>query len=43
MCIRDREDEVIRVVSSSPTWEPGRQRGTAVNVAFTFPVTFALQ
>lgn len=37
------EDEVIRVVSSSPTWEPGRQRGTAVNVAFTFPVTFALQ
>ena len=41
--IRMLEDEVIRVVSSSPKWEPGRQRGTAVNVAFTFPVTFALQ
>jgi hypothetical protein len=37
------KDEVIRVVSSSPAWEPGKQRGQAVNVAFTFPVNFAMQ
>lgn len=37
------KDEVIRVVSSSPEWIPGKQRGKAVNVMFTFPVTFALQ
>jgi hypothetical protein len=37
------QDEVVRVVSSSPDWEPGKQRGKAVNVMFTFPVSFALQ
>ena len=37
------KDEVIRVVSSSPRWEPGKQRGEPVNVAFTFPVNFAMQ
>lgn len=37
------KEEVKRVVSSSPDWTPGKQRGTAVNVMFTFPVTFALQ
>jgi len=37
------KDEVIRVVSSSPGWEPGKQRGQAVNVAFTFPVNFSMQ
>lgn len=35
--------EVIRVVSSSPAWVPGKQRGIAVNVMFTFPVNFVLQ
>jgi hypothetical protein len=35
--------EVIRVVSSSPDWTPGRQRGEAVNVLFTFPINFVLQ
>jgi protein TonB len=35
--------EVIRVVSSSPDWKPGKQRGEAVNVLFTFPVSFVLQ
>ena len=35
--------EVIRVVSSSPAWKPGKQRGQAVNVQFTFPVNFVLQ
>jgi protein TonB len=36
-------EEVIRVVSSSPAWEPGKQRGKAVDVMYTFPVTFKLQ
>lgn len=37
------KEEVKRVVSSSPDWTPGKQRGKAVNVIFTFPVSFALQ
>ena len=37
------KEEVIRVVSSSPAWEPGKQRGKAVNVQFTFPVNFVMQ
>jgi len=41
--IRMLEDEVRRVISESPDWEPGSQRGTKVNVMFTFPVTFTMQ
>jgi hypothetical protein len=37
------KSEVVRVISGSPQWEPGKQRGQAVNVIFTFPVTFTLQ
>jgi beta-lactamase regulating signal transducer with metallopeptidase domain len=37
------KDEAIRVVSSSPDWEPGKQRGKAVNVMYTFPIAFSLQ
>jgi beta-lactamase regulating signal transducer with metallopeptidase domain len=37
------KDEAIRVTSSSPDWEPGKQRGEAVNVMYTFPITFILQ
>lgn len=37
------KDEVVRVVTGSPDWTPGKQRGKAVNVMFTFPVNFALQ
>ncbi len=37
------KDEVKRVVPTSPDWAPGKQRGQAVNVMFTFPVSFALQ
>jgi len=37
------KEEAVRVVSGSPDWEPGTQRGHAVNVIFTFPITFALQ
>jgi TonB family protein len=36
------DKEALRVVRSSPRWEPGKQRGEAVNVAFTFPITFVL-
>lgn len=35
--------EAIRVVMSSPSWTPGRQRGEPVRVAFTFPINFVLQ
>lgn len=34
--------EAVRVIGSSPFWEPGKQRGREVSVAFTFPVVFAL-
>ena len=37
------KEEVIRVVTSSPAWEPGKQRGEAVNVMYTFPVNFVMQ
>ena len=34
--------EAIRVVRSMPNWTPGKQRGEAVRVRFTLPVTFRL-
>jgi len=34
--------EAIRVVMSSPKWEPGLQRGIPVSVSFTFPINFVL-
>ena len=37
------DEEAIRVTASSPNWEPGKQRGKAVNVAFTFPINFVLR
>lgn len=35
--------EAVRVVSSSPKWEPGRQRDRAVKVTYTFPVIYKLR
>jgi len=35
--------EALRVVMSSPPWTPGKQRGKAVKVLFTFPINFVLQ
>ena len=35
--------EVERVVSSSPKWTPGTQKGKAVTVQFTMPIVFVLQ
>ena len=34
--------EALRVVRSMPNWTPGKQRGEAVRVRFTIPVTFRL-
>jgi len=36
------DQEALRVVNSSPEWIPGRQRGQAVKVLFTFPINFIL-
>lgn len=35
--------EAQRIVTASPDWEPGKVNGIAVDVAFTFPIVFALQ
>jgi protein TonB len=37
------DKEAIRVVMTSPPWSPGKQRGKAVKVLFTFPINFVLQ
>jgi periplasmic protein TonB len=37
------DDEAIRVVSSSPKWTAGKQRGQAVRVRFSITVNFQLQ
>ncbi len=35
--------EAIRVVNTSPPWEPGVQRGKIVKVAYNIPVSFSLR
>lgn len=37
------DKEALRVVSSSPKWIPGKQRGKPVRVAYTFPISFVLK
>jgi len=37
------DQEAVRVIMSSPQWTPGKQRGKAVNVIYTFPINFVLQ
>ncbi|HIS09681.1 MAG TPA: TonB family protein [Candidatus Avibacteroides excrementipullorum] len=37
------DKEAIRVISTMPKWKPGKQRGKAVRVKYTVPVTFRLQ
>ena len=34
------DKEAVRVVQSSPKWNPGKHRGQAVSVSYTFPVIF---
>ena len=36
------DQEAERVIAAMPHWKPGKQRGQAVNVRFTVPVTFRL-
>lgn len=36
------DKEAIRVVQEMPKWKPGKQRGEAVNVRFTIPISFRL-
>lgn len=36
------DEEAIRVVESMPKWNPGKQRGTYVRVAYLIPVNFKL-
>ena len=35
--------EALRVINLMPDWKPGKQRGQAVNVAYTVPIEFKLQ
>ena len=37
------DDEAVRVVSASPDWTPGKQRGRDVDVTYMFPVIFQLR
>lgn len=37
------DQEAIRVVSMSPDWKPGMEKGKPVNVVYTFPVIFSLR
>lgn len=36
------DEEVIRVISQAPQWNPGKQRGTPINQKMFFPVKFTL-
>lgn len=35
------DNEAIRVIKSSPKWEPGRQKGEPVRVVFNIPILFS--
>ena len=37
------DKEAVRVIISSPKWEPAKQRGTRVKQQFTIPISFVLQ
>lgn len=39
----DLDKEALRVLNKMPKWKPGIQRGQAVRVKYTVPVTFKLQ
>lgn len=36
------DEEAVRVISSSPKWKPGKQRGRPVKVRMILPITFKL-
>ena len=37
------DKEAVRVISKSPRWSPGKQRGKAVKVKYTFPIIFQMR
>lgn len=37
------DDEAVRVISASPDWSPGQQKGKAVDVTYVFPVIFQIK
>ncbi|MBM3176391.1 MAG: energy transducer TonB [Bacteroidetes bacterium] len=37
------DEEAVRVVQSSPAWNPGKQRGKPVRQKYTLPIQFKLQ
>lgn len=39
----DLDKEAVRVVSSSPKWKPGKQKGSTVAVTYTVPVIFMMR
>jgi len=36
------DNEVLRVIKTSPAWKPGQQRNKPVNVSFSVPIKFVL-
>ena len=40
---RSLADEAVRVLKTSPKWEPGQQRNPPVRVKYTLPVDFRIQ
>lgn len=37
------DEEALRIVKSSPVWEPGKMQGKAADVTYTFPIVFRLK
>ena len=37
------DQEALRVINSSPIWQPGKQRGKPVNVQIVYPFSFIIQ
>ncbi len=37
------DKETVRVISSSPKWTPGKEKGEVVNVRYNFPIIFQLK
>ena len=37
------DNEAVKVISQSPKWNPGMQKGEPVNVTYVFPVVFQLR
>lgn len=36
------DEEAIRIVKSMPNWTPGKQKGQAVRVKYSLPISFSL-